>query len=149
MDRMFRSFPVDSPHVYLRWVAISISQPVIRHGSSVVFVGGTPASSFLWPLCINRQNQIQTHFLKSFRIQEFLPRKSQCSRVTTIKETIFYPICLKSSKQIIVNATTFQCINYLLPIQFAYRNEPFRKFFATRIDFSSNQIERTNHSNRI
>ncbi|KAF3592506.1 hypothetical protein DY000_02025475 [Brassica cretica] len=64
VDRKFCYFPMASPCVYLRRVAISISGPVNSHGSSVVSVGSTPASSFLCPLCIIRQNQTPIHILK-------------------------------------------------------------------------------------
>ncbi|CAF2006285.1 unnamed protein product [Brassica oleracea var. botrytis] len=64
VDRKFCYFPMASPCVYLRRVAISISRPFNSHGSSVVSVGSTPASSFLCPLCIIRQNQTPIHILK-------------------------------------------------------------------------------------
>ncbi|KAF3484904.1 hypothetical protein F2Q69_00055909 [Brassica cretica] len=63
VDRKFCYFPMASPCVYLRRVAISISRPFNSHGSSVVSVGSTPASSFLCPLCIIRQNQTPIHIL--------------------------------------------------------------------------------------
>ena len=47
-----------------------------------VFVGSTPTSSFLWPLCNIRQNQIQTEEFCVVRINSHF-----ILDVSTVKET--------------------------------------------------------------